>query len=116
MKKEFTFYKSEKKKWYIDLPDYIEAGGNVEELEMVEGADIFLDIISNYGSKVIALINTKEVWLENELNKSALQDCSSGCYYEVKTPKMDIWLCDVTKYIFGNFPDKIYFQIIQTFK
>ena len=36
MIKEYKFYKTEEGKWYIDLPDYLEAGGFIEELEILK--------------------------------------------------------------------------------
>jgi hypothetical protein len=38
--------------WYIDLPEYIENGGSKGDLQMVEGADTMLDIISAGGDEV----------------------------------------------------------------
>ncbi len=32
--------------WYIELPEYIAQGGNKGDLEMVDGADIMLDIMA----------------------------------------------------------------------
>ena len=49
----YTFIK-ESSGWYIDLPEYIEQGGNKGDLAMVEGADTMLDIMSG-GNPVITL-------------------------------------------------------------
>ena len=46
------FYK-ENGMWYIDLPEYLEAGlGTKNNLLMVAGADTLLDILSNNGTEI----------------------------------------------------------------
>ena len=40
--------------WYADLPQFLEHGlGTRENLMMVDGADTFLDILSNHSKQVI---------------------------------------------------------------
>jgi len=39
-------------KWYIDLPVYLYQGGRKGDLQMVEGADTMLDIISGHKDEV----------------------------------------------------------------
>jgi hypothetical protein len=41
----YSFIK-EGRDWYIDLPEYLETGGNKGDLQMVEDADQMLDFIS----------------------------------------------------------------------
>lgn len=115
--KEYKFYKDEENKWYIDLPDFIEQGGFVEELEMVAGADIMLDILSNFSDKITLQISLEPFEDAAQLIKSVEQSCISGANYDVilkqfKSP-LPIWLCDVTKYVFGDFPTIIYFKTKQ---
>ena len=43
--KLYNFTKSAKD-WYIDLPEFIEQGGSIGDLQMIDGADTMLDIIS----------------------------------------------------------------------
>jgi len=85
------------------------------DLEMVSGADQLLDILSKGGSSI-------ELLISHELGDLSLsisnRDCYSGAYYEVTgevTPgvniDMEIWLCDVTKFIFGYFPKKLFITI-----
>jgi hypothetical protein len=30
--------------------------------------------------------------------------------YQGQSYDLSMWLCDVTKYVFGDFPDRIYFK------
>jgi hypothetical protein len=43
--------------WYIDLPEFIEEGGSKGDLQMVEGADKMLDIISQGKTEVSMAID-----------------------------------------------------------
>ena len=47
----YRFYKNEAG-WFIDHPAYIQQGGTVADLEMVDGADTMLDIIAAGGNDV----------------------------------------------------------------
>jgi hypothetical protein len=44
MTRRFKFYKEEDGKWFVDLPEW---EGDKDDLEMVMGADILLEILSN---------------------------------------------------------------------
>ena len=121
------FYK-ENGLWYIDLPEFLEAGlGQRNNLLMVDGADKLLDILSG---------NTNEVYVEfgNEemegythtltkfligLNRKLLEDIGHapvdyGAYYMVEElSPMRIWLCPVTMYVFnGIYPEKIFLKTV----
>ena len=43
--KTYKFVK-ESRDWYIELPEFLENGGSKGDLQMVEGTDTLLDIIS----------------------------------------------------------------------
>lgn len=107
---EFTF---EKKvgKWFIVLPDW---KGNLEDLQMVNGADTMLDILSRQQNDV-----TLKVWLSKPatpcIGISKIAQDGQGATYQVSgCADYDgtIWLCNVTKFIFlGLHPQHIYFQV-----
>lgn len=117
MKKVYRFYKyGIFENWYVDLPEW---KGSLGDLQMVLGADTMLDILSNNGN---------EVWLEFSTKRFIGSSClrlmgkdprtDEGMVYNLKTYKgrklnLDMWLCDVTKFVFGDFPEKIY---IKTYK
>lgn len=112
-----TFFKE----WYADLPQYIEEGGNKEDLEMVAGADVLLDILSNEGSEVTIKLSTTEF---EDSNKLAFKDdldgdqmFESGAYYYIdnidgKPVNDTMWLCDVTAWVFNGFPLYIYYKVM----
>ena len=55
---EKRFYKKNNL-WYVDLPDYIDAGlGTYNNLLMVDGSDTFLDILSNHGDAISLKLET----------------------------------------------------------
>lgn len=115
--KLYKFYKDEMG-WFVDLPD---SGFTKLELQMVAGADTFCDIIAQGESEFYltlssipfegcnCLIFTKFGRLEGwELGEGAWYICKNynGIRYE-----LEMWLCDVTKYVFGDyFPKHIYFK------
>jgi len=120
------FYAEEQlyKDWYADIPEYIEAGGEKADLQMVAGADVLLDILSKHGDSIMVKFSNEPFEGANEMsicNKkcpSGLYDCVSGSYYFIeeidgKTYSDAIWLCDVTLFVFnGEFPETIYYQAL----
>ena len=69
--KVLSFYKEEVL-WYIDLPEFLDAGlGTKANLMMVAGADILLDKLSKNGDKITLQISNISfvgwtTWLEKE--------------------------------------------------
>ena len=105
--KELNFYKDTDKKWYIDLPDW---KGSKEDLEMVFGADDMLDVLSNGNNKVS--LNVSEEFFNGALKIDFIRlatEVNDGAFYDANG--LEIWLCDVTKYVFGYFPKVIYFIV-----
>jgi hypothetical protein len=102
--------------WYIDLPEYLAQGGDKGDLQMVSGADTMLDIIAETGNEVTLQIDTEFFDGADKLVLSELCDpILGGGYYhmkkfENKSVNKDLWLCDVTRFVFGNIPDKIYIK------
>jgi hypothetical protein len=119
--------------WYIDLPEFIELGlGNKNNLMMVDGADTFLDKISNNGTTVKVKVSTKKYdGFEariSMINKGMNQDLlvqkghapvDYGAYYKLDVfngAQSDhiLWLCPVTEYVFGgSYPEKIWINVIK---
>lgn len=122
IKELFTFNK-EDNDWYIDLPEYINSGGSKEDLQMVAGADYFLDELSKGESQVILKISDKEFTDAEQLHLKELGrlegvECGTGAWYLLKKyGDLDLpiahsmWLCDVAKFIFHDFPWTIYFKV-----
>ena len=120
--KHFNFVKISGR-WFIDVP----YNGSVSDLEMVDGADTFLEAYSEGDSKVVHVMI-----MENE------EDHNSGLYlyaihgqtvklkkksqdwlgttYEVNEGKYrgDVWLCPVFNLLMGESPDEMEIGIINT--
>lgn len=121
------FYK-ENHLWYIDLPEFLEAGlGTKNNLLMVDGSDEFLDRLSNGGKEVWITFDTEpfeeahytlisDVYGKNQdvLDKVGHAPVGYGMYYTV--PEMQghrLWLCPVTEYVFeGAYPERIWVKFM----
>lgn len=109
---KLNFYKDEDYRWYVDLPD---TPFSKEELEMVEGADMLLDVIAQGEYFVTATINDKDDEItpyktallkihENEFGATYAVDAICGIEY----PHLTVWLCPVTLYLFSSYPNNLY--------
>lgn len=104
----------EENKWFIDLPAYIEAGGNKGDLQMVEGADTMLDLIA--GSEPETTITMHDAPFEGADEIVLLEICDpavgGGIYllktFENKLIEQPMWLCAVTGFVFGELPPRIF--------
>jgi hypothetical protein len=109
------FYKEQDGKWYIDLPEWT---GSKADLQMVCGADTMLDIIAEDDDEVHLSLSTEESEGSDVLNFMHLAtDWENGAFYHMPTYKgfvfnLKIWLCDVTLFVFGEFPKNIYIKKI----
>jgi len=116
--KPFKFYKESNGRWYVDMPQYIDFGGKKEDLEMVAGADIWLDIISE-GETEIYISLSKNKKPNYEVIKLIATDYANpllGGYYSIKSYKSIpydemIWLCSVTLFVFGEYPQEIFYYV-----
>jgi len=114
---EIKFYKTEENRWYADLPEYIEAGGSVEECKMVAGADQWLDVISNYGDQITLKLSSTDILQEKiELMSEPNYSEEGGTYlartYKENDYNVQLWLCPVTLFVFGEYPQTIYYEMV----
>lgn len=117
MKRNFRFYRVEETgRWYVDLPEW---EGETADLEMVMGADTFLDILAQGENECWVMLS---IVPEEGADKLTLiepgklegPEMGEGAWYKLETYRgidynLDMWLCDVTKFVFGYFPEEIYF-------
>jgi len=112
---KLKFYKETSGRWYVDLPTWT---GDKSELEMVYGADTMLDFISEGEDHVWMLLSVDKFDNSDELKFIRLAtELENGAFYEMKNYRgfeinLTPWLCDVTKFVFGDFPEVIYFSKI----
>jgi hypothetical protein len=108
------FTKEQTGRWYIDLPDW---KGDRAELEMVEGADIMLDYVGSGNNQVKLMLSEQP--FEGASVLKIVHDYSKetgggGIYllekYKGKFLNQEMWLCEVTEYVFGKLPAEIYFK------
>ena len=105
--------------WYIDLPEYLGQGGSKADLEMVSGADTMLNIIAGGANEVTLQIDTRPFEGADELQLTELCDpVLGGGYYhmkffEGKGVSQDMWLCEVTRFVFHDIPQKIYIKRVR---
>src|SRR5688500_868761 len=110
--KAYRFIK-EGRDWYIDLPEFIENGGNKGDLQMVEGADSMLEMMCDNGESVTLIINREE--FEGSDLLTLAEQCDplvGGGYYRLQTYEgkeinQTMWLCAVIEYVFGEIPEQI---------
>lgn len=102
--------------WYIYLPAFIEQGGSKGDLQMVEGADTMLDIMSNGGNTVTLFIGeTPSAGADMlELTEKCDPYIGGGYYllrsWEDRPVMQTMWLCAVTEYVFGYLPERIFIR------
>jgi hypothetical protein len=125
------FYQDPDGRWYIDLPEYIEAGlGNKSNLEMVAGADDLLTNLAAGKSEIVITFSDQPfegytVQLERSSDYGYdppldMEEDAGGQYHVVqktkwyqKKPEFQfVWLCPVTLYVFnGEYPKNIYIKV-----
>ena len=109
--KTLDFEKTTEGRWYVVLPEWT---GTKADLEMVMGADMMLDIYAQGEDKVSLSASESEAPGYDILG--IIEVCSTvtgGAYYQIgKINGIDydfkVWLCDVTKFVFGDFPDTLF--------
>lgn len=109
--REFRFYKENTHRWYVDLPEW---EGPKSALEMIDGADSMLEYMAEGSGEVRAILSTKKV--DNAYHLNFLRETpevGEGAQYHLDeylglTINLRVWLCDVTKFVFGDFPRDIW--------
>ncbi len=110
--KSFRFYKTVESQWFIDFPEW---KGENWELEMVMGADILCELIAQGESEfIVGLTNDEPIFSRGYCKLADKPEEGGGRYYDLVTLNglehdLQFWLCHVTTFIFGGFPEKIYF-------
>jgi hypothetical protein len=100
--------------WFIDLPEYLAQGGTKEDLQMVEGADKMLDMMAGNSDNVTLRIAKEPFDNADLLVLTEKCDPYIGGgyylmkYYEGMEVNRSMWLCQVTEFVFGDLPEKIF--------
>ncbi|GAA4339153.1 DUF6717 family protein [Flaviaesturariibacter amylovorans] len=102
--------------WYIDLPEYIAQGGSKADLAMVAGADTLLDMIAAGHDQVTLDIDAAPFEGADELRllRVCAPETGGGDYvmeaFEGRRIDQELWLCDVTLFVFGDLPERVYIR------
>lgn len=104
--------------WYAVIPEW---KGDRSDLQMVAGADAWLDILCDGEWDVWMKISDQPFTGAEELHLIGLgfiegPEFGEGAWYNARTYigldfNIKMWLCDVTKFIFGDFPKTIYYKV-----
>ena len=101
--------------WYVHLPEY---PGNVDELEMVCGADSMCYELDDDNDGIVE-IEVYDISIDADIVLDFMFSTTdetgkqSGAYYNAHgTNTQQIWLCNVVKHIFKSFPPVIYIKKI----
>ena len=119
------FYK-DNEGWFIDLPEFLELGlGTKGNLAMVAGSDLLLDELSDNGNEVTLEFYPEpfdgfehrmimdDMGMDEEVLEEYGHPIQIGGYYHRASDGFKIWLCPVTKYVFGSeYPKDIYLKVI----
>lgn len=110
------FTKDPDNTWFVDLPEW---KGPRSALQMVMGADTFLDILAQGANEVAMKVNLEyfegaSILVMTSLGELDGPEEGTGAWYRIDNYDgvnycLDMWLCDVTKFVFSYFPDMIYF-------
>lgn len=112
--REFRFYK-ENERWWVDLPAYTAQGGDPTDLQMVAGADDFLDILDEKANREvkIQIVETKKEGFSKLIRCDEIPTTSGRYYFDDDTDNL-MWLCDVMLWIFGGrFPETIWYKTVK---
>lgn len=108
--REFRFVKLSGK-WFVDIP----WDGDINDLQMVSGADTLLDCYNTNGSGIVtcklleADDKPRNGWCITYFKK--ISETEYGATYSVDDVHYhsEVWLCPVLKYVLGEYPD--FFEI-----
>ena len=114
MKRTFRFYKDDQHKWFVDLPEW---SGDRDDLEMVEGANVFLDHVSGQSTECQLLMTDEKMKDSELLTLLHIREKNlggGGIYflenYRNEPLRLKLWLCSVTEFVFKTLPQKIWFR------
>lgn len=118
MEKRLKFIKMTADGWYVQLPNY---EGHVSDLQMVLGADTLCELIANDLTEITVTVSdepfehinfsTREYTLDFVNITTDSTGEQDGADYMLREFKLGVWLCNVTKYVFGEFPLTFYIRV-----
>lgn len=117
MERRIKFEKEADSRWFAVLPEW---EGEKDELQMVCGADTWLDILSQGEDSVWMTISDEPFENANQIELNGIgmysgTEIGSGASYMLRDYigipyELEMWLCDVALFVFGHFPKIIYYS------
>lgn len=106
MNRTLKFEKDYDSRWYVVLPEWT---GSREDLEMVCGADTMLDILAQ-GEDIAYITMSDEPMGDYKFSLTFIDEENGGGNYILvgEYSNFEVWLCYVTKFVFGKLPKTIY--------
>ena len=79
---------------------------------MVDGADTFLDYLSNNGDEVTLDLSLDPQQGYDVLNYRYPHPRNGGAYYSTQMGNNEhiLWLCGVTEFVFGYMPEEVWYR------
>lgn len=113
MEKEISFVKLAGK-WFAHFPDYPKSP---DDLEMVMGADVMCEMVDVNNTGFITIHVSDEPFEDLITTREYVLDFvdttgDEGAYYKLRNFDLEVWLCNVTKYALGYFPQNIYIGLV----
>ena len=99
-------------RWYIT---YLSGGWSMQDMELTEGADKFLNMLSN-GLKKLQVRLSREVFDGSnllQLVELCIEPKGGGIYLFNPGRKSNsslFWICDLALLVFGDIPERIYLK------
>ena len=134
---KLSFNREEEDRWFVDFPNWPWKKGN---LEMVCGADKFLDLLSEGKDRVSIIAKATSEKLDESEFQQLMQDgwhelsqtqssLTGGATYTVRGDKAEqfmrkhpltgesmartLWLCPVTLFVVGRYPKYFYVKAVE---
>jgi hypothetical protein len=101
-------------KWYLCYPEY---RGPIADLEIVEGAELLLNELSDNLSLLKFQISTTTFegasMIFKKLNETSDEKGANYQLYYNDFPTHQVWFCGVLEHLMGRFPDALYAKKIE---
>jgi hypothetical protein len=101
------FYRTKNYEWFVDLPEFLEIGGSTYDLQMIQGADGFLESLCNNKNEVFIQFSVN-CHLDGKLILAELKE--GGAVYREEKTGYGVYLCNVVRFVFGTMPKTIYYE------
>ena len=108
MKRKLRFIRLSER-WFIDIM----WEGSVDDLEMVGNANTLLTTYNSNGLIMETEVSTIEIE-DYDIHLTLNNIENHGAVYQVHSERFngDIWLCNVTQYVFGDYPRHLFVKIL----